>query len=73
MTETYAHAPRQFMEKSRTAGRQRKEGGLVELSVHLTKEQVEALRIRAEYNDNSLSAQVRIDVDKANRGFNGNL
>jgi hypothetical protein len=65
---------RRFTERARTAmGKQRKRGGLHELTITLSPTQLEALRHRAEHNDLSLSAQMRVDVDKANRGFHGNI
>lgn len=69
-----AYPGRRFMARTKTAGgRQRKNGGLIELTIHVTPTQLEALRSRAEFNNLSLSAQMRVDVDRANQGFNGNI
>jgi hypothetical protein len=76
MSTTYsiANPGRRFMARSKLAGgRQKKNGGLIELTVYITPEQLEALRTRAAANDLSLSAQMRVDIERANHRFNGNI
>lgn len=61
-----------FGTKSRASnGRVRKDRGLVEVSVHMTQEDFAVLKCRASWQDKSLSAQVRSDVQDANRRYIG--
>lgn len=63
-----------FGSKSRASiGRTRKDRGLVEVSVHMTPADFAALKRRASWHDKSLSAQIRSDVQDANRFSHGTI